>query len=134
MSEIEPTINAYFAAVNGERYDRVAALFAPGAELVAPGIEPLSDPAEIESYLAAALRPYPQHRDEVTRTIFSGRTAIVEIHFSGALASGQPLEFDAVDIFDCDGESRIARLSTWYDSHAVRAGLRRAGQAGKAAG
>jgi ketosteroid isomerase-like protein len=134
MSEIEPTISAYFDGVNGERYDRVAALFAPGAELIAPGTRPLADPADIESYLAAALRPYPEHRDEVTRTILAGRTAVVEIHFSGTLASGQPLEFDAVDIFDCDDQARIVRLSTWYDSHAVRARLREAREAEKASG
>lgn len=133
MNGIEPTITAYFEAINGERYDRAAALFAPGAELVAPGIEPLSEPAAIEGYFAAALRPYPEHRDEVTRTILAGRTATVEIHFRGALASGQTLEFDAVDVFDCDEEGRIVRLSTWYDSHAVRARLRRALEAGKAA-
>ena len=131
--EIESTIDAYFAAINGERYDRAAALFAPGAELIAPGIDPLTDPAEIERYLTAALRPYPEHRDEVTRKIFAGRTATVEIHFSGALASGMRLEFDAVDVFDCDAEGRITRLSTWYDSHAVRARLRRAIEAGQVA-
>lgn len=132
MSEIESTIRAYFDAINGERYDRAAALFAPGAELVAPGIEPLSDATEIERYFTQALRPYPEHRDEPTRTILAGRTATVEIHFTGALASGQRLEFDAVDIFDCDAEGRISRLTTWYDSHAVRARLRRAMEAGGA--
>jgi ketosteroid isomerase-like protein len=134
MSEIESTIDAYFEAINGERYDRAAELFAPGAELVAPGIEPLRDHGEIERYFAAALRPYPEHRDEVTRRIVAGPTATVEIHFSGALASGARLEFDAVDVFDCDEEGRITRLTSWYDSHDVRSRLRRATEAGETVG
>jgi hypothetical protein len=34
--------------------------------------------------------------------------------------------FDAVDVFDLDDDARIARLSSWYDSHAVREQLRTA--------
>lgn len=126
MSEIAATIRAYFEGINGERYDRVAALFAADGELLAPGTPPRRGRAEIETYFAAALRLYPEHLDEVTRMIEAGTTATVEIHFSGALASGQRIEFDAVDIFDFDAEGRIEKLSSWYDSHAVRADLRRA--------
>jgi hypothetical protein len=56
----------------------------------------------------------------------SEKAATVEIHFSGALASGIPLEFDAVDVFDFDDDGLIVRLTSWYDSHAVRSSLKRA--------
>jgi hypothetical protein len=66
--------------------------------------------------------------------LISGRTATVEIHFKGALASGAEIEFDAVDVFDFDDDGKITRLSSWYDSHAVRQMLRqaRAAEAAKA--
>jgi len=51
---------------------------------------------------------------------------VVEIRFAGALASGARVAFDAVDVFDIDDGGRIARLSSWYDSHAVREQLRTA--------
>ena len=34
------------------------------------------------------------------------------------------MEFDAIDVFDFDGEGKITRLSSWYDSHSVRARLK----------
>ena len=126
MSDVEATIHAYFEGINAERYDRVAALFAADGVLIAPGIEPRRGAAEIEEYFRSALRLYPEHHDDPTRTIVAGSTATVEIHFTGALESGARMEFDAVDVFDLDDQGRIARLSSWYNSHAVRSQLRAA--------
>jgi ketosteroid isomerase-like protein len=123
---IESTLSAYFDGINSERYNEVAALFAPETELRAPGTAPLRGRAEVEGYYRAALGPYPRHRDEPTRTLVSGRTATVEIRFTGELASGAPIEFDAVDVFDFDHQGQIVRLTSWYDSHDVRSRLRRA--------
>ena len=55
------------------------------------------------------------------------------IHFTGELDNGAPMEFDAVDVFDLDGDGRIVKLSSWYDSHAVRKTLRAALADGRAA-
>ena len=126
MSDAEATIRAYFEGINAERYDQVAALFAPDGALIAPGTPPRRGPAEIEEYFKAALRNYPEHLDDPTRIVVADRTVTVEIRFTGALVSGARIEFDAVDVFDLDGEGRIERLSSWYDSHAVRARLREA--------
>jgi ketosteroid isomerase-like protein len=133
-SNIQSTLDAYFDGINSERYADVAALFAAETELQAPGAGVLRGRDGVESYYAAALGPYPEHRDEPTRVLISGRTATVEIHFKGALASGAEIEFDAVDVFDFDDDGKITRLSSWYDSHAVRQMLRqaRAAEAAKA--
>ncbi len=124
QSDIESTLNAYFDGINSERYGDVAALFAEETELRAPGTPALRARAEVESYYRAALGPYPQHRDEPTRTLIAGRAATVEIRFTGALASGTPIEFEAVDVFDFDDAGQIIRLTSWYDSHDVRSKLR----------
>ena len=120
------SVQAYFDAINGEDYAAIDRLFTADAELVAPGTRPLRGPAEITSYLRAALAPYPDHLDEPTRIIEAGSTVVVEIRFAGALASGARVAFDAVDVFDIDDDGRIARLSSWYDSHAVREQVRTA--------
>ena len=58
----------------------------------------------------------------------------VEIHFTGRLENGAPIEFDAIDVFDLDDDGRIVKLTSWYDSHAVRKTLRAALEAdGRAA-
>jgi ketosteroid isomerase-like protein len=112
-------IAAYFAAVNEERYEDVASLFAPTGVLIAPGVNELA-PTDIPAYLAAALKPYPKHEDTPTRVIRAGRTITVEITFTGELANGAPFTFDALDVFDLDADDRIVKLTTWYDSHLVR--------------
>jgi len=121
--EPRAVLDAYFDGINEERYDDVGALFAPDGALVAPGVTPRRGPAEIARYFTAALAPYPVHRDDPTRSVLAGATATVEIAFTGALASGAPMAFDAIDVFDFDADGRIARLSTWYDSHLVRGRL-----------
>jgi ketosteroid isomerase-like protein len=126
MPDVETTVRAYFDGINAERYEDVGALFAPDGELVAPGISPLRGPEAVSSYFGAALRLYPEHFDDATRVIAAGTTVTVEIHFTGKLENGEPIEFDAVDVFDLDAEGRIVRLSSWYDSHAVRRAVRTA--------
>jgi uncharacterized protein (TIGR02246 family) len=118
-------VSAYFDAINGDDFDAAAQLFAPTAELLAPGTAPRRGHAQIADYLRAALAPYPEHIDEPTRVILAGDTAVAEIRFTGVLASGGRVAFDAVDVFDFDA-GHIARLSSWYDSHAVRTALRAA--------
>jgi hypothetical protein len=43
------------------------------------------------------------------------------------------MEFDAIDVFDLDAHGQITKLSSWYDSHAVRSALRAARDAGPSA-
>jgi predicted ester cyclase len=44
---------------------------------------------------------------------------VVEVAFTGRTTAGRPVAFDAIDVFDLAGEW-IRRLSTWYDTAAVR--------------
>ncbi len=116
-------LDAYFDGINAERYEDVAALFAPDGELVAPGVKPRTGHAAIAAYFELALASYPVHHDQPTRTLIDGTTATVEIDFTGELENGAPMTFQAVDVFDLDAEGRITKLVTWYDSHLVRGRL-----------
>jgi ketosteroid isomerase-like protein len=119
-----PVLEAYFDRLNQEDYQGVGDLFAPNGELSAPGAGTLHGGSAVAAYLVAALRPYPEHLDQPTRFVYAGATVTVEIRFIGRTADGDPVEFDAVDIFDFDEHGAIARLTSWYDSHAVRQRLR----------
>lgn len=132
-STVEAVVGAYFEGINQERYADVGALFAADGELRAPGSAVRRGPAAIADYFASALRLYPEHYDDPVRVVVAGSTALVEIHYTGRLASGTVVEFDAVDVFDLDGAGAIARLSSWYDSHQVRQLLRADRQAQGAA-
>lgn len=129
MSGADPrqvALDGYFDGINEERFEDVGALFTPDAELRAPGFPVRRGRAEIAAYLAGVLATYPVHRDQPTRTLLAGDTATVEIHYTGRLADGTPLEFDAVDIFDFAPDGQIAALRTWYDSAAVHGDLAKA--------
>jgi uncharacterized protein (TIGR02246 family) len=121
--DVRAVLDAYFDGINSERYADVAALFAEDGVLVAPGVKPRRGRESIESYFGMALARYPVHHDAPTRTMVDGRTATVEIAFTGELASGAPMTFEALDVFDLDADGRIVKLVTWYDSHLVRGRL-----------
>jgi ketosteroid isomerase-like protein len=114
-------LDSYFAGLDAEDWDGLEALFAPAAELIAPGAHRHGARA-VARYFRDALAPYPDHHDEPGRRLLSASAASVEIHFRGHLASGAAIEFDAVDVFDVR-DGRIARLTSWYDSDGVRRAL-----------
>jgi ketosteroid isomerase-like protein len=119
---VREVVAAYFERLNAERWSDLLDLFHEDAELAAPGGRPRRGRAAIEAYYRAALAPYPEHLDAPGRVLVDGDAAAVEIRFTGRLATGAPLAFDAVDVFDVR-EGRIARLTSWYDSHGVRRAL-----------
>lgn len=123
--DVRSVVETYFELLNGDALAELAALFAEDAELVAPGAGIRRGRERIESYYRSALAPYPEHLDLPTRVLVSGSSATVEIRFEGRLANGQRLAFDAVDVFDVRG-GEIARLTSWYDSSAVRRSLAQA--------
>jgi hypothetical protein len=43
---------------------------------------------------------------------------VVEVAFAGRTTAGRPVAFDVFDL--APGSGRIRRLSTWYDTAAVR--------------
>jgi hypothetical protein len=119
----ESVLSAYFDAIDGEDYHAAGRLFSVEGELLAPGTAGCRGPEAVAAYFTAALAPFPVHNDIPTRVLLSGRSATVEISFRAELRGGTPFGFEAVDVFDLDDRLQIVRLSSWYDSHAVRRAL-----------
>lgn len=115
-----PAVERYFAAVDDEDWDAIRDLFAPEAELRTVGAPTRKGRDEIADHFPKVLAGLPVHHDEPTRVVVAGTVVLVEIHFSGRTATGAPVEFDAVDVFDLSRDgTAIERLSTWYDTAAV---------------
>lgn len=112
-------VTAYFAAVNAEDWAALAGLWEPDAELVAAGARPRHGREDIMAYYPRVLAGYAEHEDTPVRRLKDGSTVVVEVSFTGRTTAGRPVVFDAVDVFDLAGQ-RIRRLSTWYDTAAVR--------------
>ena len=115
-----PAVERYFAAVNAEDWTTIRDVFAPDAELHSVGAPPRHGRDEIAAHFPRVLAALPVHHDEPTRVVVAGTVVLVEIHFSGRTPAGDPVEFDAVDVFDLTADgTAIRRLSTWYDTAAV---------------
>ncbi len=112
-------LTAYLDSLNTEDWDRLESLWLPDATLRAVGTRVRTGPGDIMTYFRAALAPWQEHLDAATRVLPCGDVVTVELHFRGQTAGGLAVEFDAVDVFDLQGE-RIRALSTWYDIAAVR--------------
>ena len=114
-------VSAYFAAVNAEDWAALAELWEPDAELVATGARPRYGREAILAYYPRVLAGYAEHEDRPVRRIKDGSTVVVEVAFTGRTTAGRAVAFDAIDVFDlAPGSGRIRRLSTWYDTLAVR--------------
>jgi ketosteroid isomerase-like protein len=115
---VDEVVAAYFDRLNGENWDGLMELFHEDAELTAPS-NTWRGRSEIGTYYRRTLAAFPEHLDQPGRVIASGDTAAVEIAYEGRMKDGREIRFDAVDIFDVQ-DGRIRRLTTWYDSAAVR--------------
>ncbi|TCK22412.1 nuclear transport factor 2 family protein [Pseudonocardia endophytica] len=111
-------VEAYFAAINTEDFDGLAAVFAPDVEIHTTGSDPVLGRDAALAHFRAVLANYPSHTDAVTRWIEAPDAVVCEIAFTGRLADGREIRFDALDVFDA-GDDAITRVSTWYDTRSV---------------
>jgi ketosteroid isomerase-like protein len=112
-------IEHYFTCINEERWSEFGSLWHPQAELRAVGGRPRHGRADIEEFFHRLFSPWKQHADIPTRVLPSGNAVTVEVRFEGETPDGRTYGFDAVDVFDVDGE-QITRLTNWYDLVLVR--------------
>jgi uncharacterized protein len=119
-------VDAYFTAVNADRFDDLRAVFAGDVVLEMAGATRRDGVAAAIAYYPRALAALPVHADEPRRVLISadGRHCAVEIAFTGRCGDGRAVEFAAVDLFDLDDDGRIRRLRSFYDTSAVAAQLR----------
>ncbi|WP_214405259.1 nuclear transport factor 2 family protein [Pseudonocardia lacus] len=111
-------VEAYFAAINSDRFADLAAVFAPDVEIHTAGGPPVVGREAALAHFPAVLAGYAAHHDEVTRWILAPDVVVCEIAFSGRLRDGRLVVFDALDVFDAAGAG-ITRIGTWYDTRAV---------------
>ncbi|MBW0105037.1 nuclear transport factor 2 family protein [Pseudonocardia sp. KRD291] len=116
-------VEGYFAAVNSDSFDDLAAVFAADVEIHTVGAEPVVGRDAALAHFPKVLSAYATHDDRVTRWVSgvddAGGDAIVcDIAFTGTLADGRPVRFDALDVFDVR-DGLIARVTTWYDTRLV---------------
>lgn len=112
-------VTQYFDALNAEDWSQLEGLWHPDAALTAPGSRPRQGRDAIMAYFRPLFEPWTAHRDEPTRFLVAENTVVVEVVFTGVSQSGRALTFNAVDVFDLEGDT-IARLTTWYDLNWLR--------------
>lgn len=108
----------YFAAVNAEDFDGLAAVLSPDVEIHTTGAPPAVGREAALEHFRTVLFPFAEHTDRVTRWIEAPDAVVCEIAFTGRRSDGRVVEFTALDVFDA-GPEGITRVSTWYDTRSV---------------
>lgn len=108
----------YFAAVNADDFDGLAALFDPDVEIHTTGSAPVVGRDAAIAHFRSVLAAYAEHDDRVTRWIEAPDAVVCEIAFEGRLQDGRQIRFDALDVFDA-GPGGITRVGTWFDTRSV---------------
>jgi len=109
----------YFDAINAEDWDKLASLWTEDAELNVVAARPRRGRDDVLTYYPKALAPFPKHHDDPVRISVAGDVVTVEIKFTGELADGRPIEFDAVDVFDMR-DGKLWKMSSWFDIDHIR--------------
>ncbi|MEW2502423.1 MULTISPECIES: nuclear transport factor 2 family protein [unclassified Amycolatopsis] len=112
-------VEAYFSAINAERFAELAGVFAGDVEIHTVGAAPVVGRDAAIAHFTKLLAGYAEHDDRVTRWIEAGDAVVTEIDFTGRLRDGRPIVFTALDVFDLRA-GRIAKVATWYDTRDVR--------------
>lgn len=119
VQENLPVVQRYFSSLNETRLDKLGEVFAEDATLHFPTYEPIRGLTAIRCFYTAVLKYYPKHFDNPVKFFFSDDGGIaVEIHFEGETIEGQPIVFDAVDVFEVES-GRVKNLQIRYDSAKV---------------
>lgn len=116
-------VEKYFDAVNNHKWEQLAEVFGPEVVVQHGSTLSTSGRDRAVKLLKAVVAQFDQHHDRPTRVLVDGNVAAVEIAFTGTLPGGAALSFEAVDIFDTDGES-ITKVVSWYDTAEVLPRLR----------
>jgi len=122
MSTNRTTIEAYFSAINEERWDDFRALLTDDAKYQTVGGRPRQGADEVVEYFKGLFKAWSAHYDDPQVIIVDGDHAAAEVRFRGTSVAGLPIEFDAVDTFELR-DGKLARWATWYDLPGVRAAL-----------
>ncbi len=109
----------YFDSINAEDYDKLATLWVEDAELNVVAARPRRGRDDVLTYYPRALALFPKHYDDPVRISVAGDVVTVEIKFTGEMADGRPVEFDAVDVFDMR-DGKLWKMSSWFDIEHIR--------------
>jgi fatty-acyl-CoA synthase len=121
---VDSTLHTYFRCLDEEDWEAMAGVFHPDAGLRAVGARPCRGRGSILTYFARIFELWDQHEDRPTRILVNGDTAVAEVTFTGvAVGGGQPVSFDAIDVFDLEA-GRIRNMSNWYDIAYARKALK----------
>jgi hypothetical protein len=94
-------------------------LFADGAELLRPEVaKDGSSSDDPEAYWDAYRKQFSEIRTEFTRTQESPKAAWLEWTSEGKLSTGRAIRYAGVSLLELDGDGRVSRFATYYDTAA----------------
>ena len=110
--------DALLAFESGGDASELAALFADGAELVRPEASGLDDPGDAEAFWSSYKSQFDEISTEFGEVQEGEDHASLEWTSSGSLTTGRSITYRGVSLLHLDGEGKIDRFATYYDTAA----------------
>jgi ketosteroid isomerase-like protein len=110
--------DALLAFESGGDVSDLAALFADGAELVRPEAAGLDDPGDAAEFWSSYLKQFDEIKTEFGHLEEGEDHASLEWSSSGSLTTGRSLTYRGVSLLHLDGDGKIDRFATYYDTAA----------------
>lgn len=117
---VAETVNRYFERVTAADADAFVALFSDDAEVADPvGTPALHGPAAMAKFHGRLHRAWQSLT--MTPQVLQVRGPSAAVHWTarGTSASGHDIAFDGINVFEIDGDGRIARLAAYWDLEGV---------------
>jgi len=117
---VAETVRRYFERVTAADADAFVALFSDDAEVADPvGTPPLHGPAAMAKFHARLHRAWQSLAMTPQVVHVRGTGAAVHWTAQGTSASGHDIAFDGINVFEVDGDGRIARMAAYWDLEGV---------------
>jgi ketosteroid isomerase-like protein len=115
-ARMRSVVERYFECLDAEDWVGMAELWTENGRLRAVGARPRDGRDAVLEYFRKLFDPWPAHEDRPTRLVVSeaDATVLAEVVFTGTRPDGREVVFDAIDVFDFEGD-RICRMTNWYD-------------------
>ncbi len=121
---IEQTVAEYFAAIRSMDVERCVTVFAPDAEQHDPvGMPPNVGTGAIRAFFTQIFSGFQVVGLTEQAVFASGNAAAAKWIGKGTAHNGKSVEFEGVDVIDCDETGKITLVRAFWDPAPVMAAL-----------
>jgi steroid delta-isomerase len=118
----EKTVAEYFAAIRALDVDRFVSTFAPDGVTHDPvGTPPHAGHAGIRPFFSGITAAFTSLNLAEEYFFLNGNSAAVKWNGHAVARTGKTIDFEGIDVLDCNDEGKIVMVRAFWDAGAVMA-------------